>query len=79
MIPREDTTTRTEPEAAATAAALGRDEHIGNPDGDQEPAPWFARTVGPDPWTPFTCARCGSETKSGMPETCPDCGMRNYG
>lgn len=32
-----------------------------------------------DPWEPWTCQRCGSETKSGMQETCPDCGMRNYG
>lgn len=47
--------------------------------GDEDPNPLLARAPGPDPWQPYTCARCGDNDRAGMPETCTACGMRNYG
>lgn len=79
---REDTFTRTEADAAAYERRRGHDEYIDNTPTRAElegESPWFAQTLGPDPWAPFTCAKCGDEDRSGMPETCTGCGFRNYG
>lgn len=46
---------------------------------DCEPNPLLATALGPDPWEPFCCPRCGTETRAGMPKNCPECGMENYG
>lgn len=75
---REDTWTRDEQGAAEVAAIRGRSESIGSDDGDQEPNPLYTRTLGPDPWAPWTCPKCGDETPSGAPEVCI-CGWRNWG
>lgn len=32
----------------------------------------------PDPWAEHTCPACG-EREDQMPETCRNCGWRNYG
>jgi hypothetical protein len=63
------------------AAHLGRTEDFGGGVGGQDPSPFDGRDarLRPDPWLPFTCARCGDEDHHGMPETCTFCGMRNYG
>lgn len=47
--------------------------------GAEEPGDAPAKPLGPDPWLPWTCQRCGDEDRSGMPETCGMCGWRNYG
>lgn len=76
---REDDFTRTEADAATHAAHLGHHEHIGNPVGNQDPNPLYVRSLGPDPWHPFTCPRCGDEDHHGMPSRCTSCGYENYG
>jgi hypothetical protein len=76
---RRDDFTNTEAGAAHFAAIAGASEHIGSPVGDQEPDPVWAKALGPDPWEPFTCQRCGSIDSGGMPEKCDGCGLRNYG
>ena len=45
--------------------------------GDQETTGQPTR-LGPDPWLPFTCPRCGDEDRHGMPRQC-GCGWVNYG
>lgn len=63
------------------AQIAGRDEHIGNPVGSQDPSPWDApdARLRPDPWEAWTCQRCGSINSDGMPAKCDGCGLRNYG
>ena len=76
---REDTSC-TEADAGAYAALAGRDEAFGDGPGDQDPNPLLVGgALGPDPWLPFTCQRCGSVNTAGMPEKCDGCGLRNYG
>jgi len=45
---------------------------------DEQPNPLLAKALGPDPWLPYSCPRCGDEDRTGMPERCP-CGYQNYG
>lgn len=79
MSPREDTTSRTEAAAADYAQILGASEAIGGGVRDQEPWAVHSSPLGPDPWLPFTCPKCGDDDPHGMPETCTCCGWRNYG
>ena len=81
MSAREDTTSRTEADAAEWAQWLGRSEDFGGEVGDQEANPLLdepdARNR-PDPWLPYTCQRCGSVNTAGIPEKCDGCGLRNW-
>lgn len=76
---RPDTTSSTEAEAADAARIAGRDEDIGGRVDSQAPAPWFAKGLGPDPWLPYPCPKCGDVDPAGMPEVCGLCNWRNYG
>lgn len=73
----EDMTSRTEATARDTANLLGASEHIGGGVDDQGPNPLLAKALGPDPWKPWCCQRCGEITRV-QPEVC-ECGYRNYG
>lgn len=76
---RDDDRSTTEAEAARAAAILGRSEWVGSDVGDQEPGPFDARGLGPDPWLPFNCPACNDVDERGMQEKCRACGWRNFG
>lgn len=72
-------TSRDEDAARDYARIAGASEDVGGGVGDQSPNPLLARSLGPDPWEPWTCQRCGSVNTAGMPEKCDGCGLRNFG
>jgi len=76
---RDDTWSNDEAGASDAARILGSIEAIGGEVGDQEPNGLLATRLGPDPWLPWTCPRCGDEDRHGTPETCTCCGYRNFG